>query len=147
MMNGSSRKVVMLIVVGVDESPVSGTVLRKAIQEARWRSAELHVVHVLQVPYAFTEIPFDPTVVAESTRLAVWEPLEEEISNADIAVERVDLEGYPPDVLVRYASEQEASLLIVGTRGRGEFASLILGSTSHRAIHLAECDVLVVKGA
>jgi nucleotide-binding universal stress UspA family protein len=38
-----------------------------------------------------------------------------------------------------------ASVLVMGTRGRGEFASLILGSTSHRAIQLATCDVLIVK--
>ena len=44
-----------------------------------------------------------------------------------------------------YAKDARASLLVVGTRGRGELGALILGSTSHRAIHLASCDVLVVK--
>jgi nucleotide-binding universal stress UspA family protein len=67
------------------------------------------------------------------------------MSEAGVAIERVDLEGYPPDTLVAYADEVGASLLVVGTRGRGELASLILGSTSHRAIHLSRCDVLVVK--
>lgn len=60
-------------------------------------------------------------------------------------VERGDPEGHPPDLLVDYASKVAASLLVVGTSSRGEFASLILGSTSHRTIPLAKCDVLVVK--
>jgi nucleotide-binding universal stress UspA family protein len=49
------------------------------------------------------------------------------------------------EALVQYADGVAASLLVVGTRGRGDFASLILGSTSHRAIQLSKCDVLVVK--
>jgi nucleotide-binding universal stress UspA family protein len=67
------------------------------------------------------------------------------MDQAGVPVERVDLDGYPPDTLVAYADDAAASLLVVGTRGRGELASLILGSTSHRALHLAKCDVLVVK--
>lgn len=135
----------MIVVSGVDDSPVSKTVLNQAIQEAQWREAELHVVHVVHLPLIYAEVPIDMTEVAEAQRRAVWESLDPIINGAAIDIKRVDLEGYPPDVLVDYASGQEASLLVVGTRGRGELASLILGSTSHRAIQLAECDVLVVK--
>ncbi|HSM45966.1 MAG TPA: universal stress protein, partial [Acidimicrobiia bacterium] len=78
-------------------------------------------------------------------RAAVWSALQQTIERAEVEVSRVDLEGYPPDTLVDYASDVDASLLVVGTRGRGELASLILGSTSHRAIQLSACDVLVVK--
>jgi nucleotide-binding universal stress UspA family protein len=67
------------------------------------------------------------------------------MAEAGFSVSRVDLDGYPPDALVGYAEEVAASLLVVGTRGRGEIAALFLGSTSHRAIHLAKCDVLVVR--
>jgi len=77
----------------------------------------------------------------------VWAAAAGELDVDDLEVERVDLEGYPPDVLVDYASQVDAELLVLGTRGRGEIASLILGSTSHRAIHLATCDVLVVKAS
>jgi nucleotide-binding universal stress UspA family protein len=100
---------------------------------------------VVHLPVVYAEIPIDVTEVAEAQRQAVWEQLDPIIDSAAIKVKRVDLDGYPPDLLVDYASERGASLLVVGTRGRGELASLILGSTSHRAIHLAECDVLVVK--
>jgi nucleotide-binding universal stress UspA family protein len=47
--------------------------------------------------------------------------------------------------LVDYTKNVTAKRLIIGTRGRGEVAALVLGSTSHRALHLARCDVLVVK--
>lgn len=135
----------MVIVVGVDESPVSQTVLAKGIQEGKWRGADVHAVHVLHPPMVYGEFPLDLSELAEAQREAVWRSLESTIAGAEIPVQRVDLGGYPPDVLVQYASEQEAVLLVVGSRGRGSFASLILGSTSQRAIHLAECDVLVVK--
>ena len=135
----------MIVVAGVDDSPVSKAVVSKAIQEAGWREAELHVVHVVHLPAVYAEIPIDMSEVAEAQRQAVWASLDPIIIDAGVTVHRVDLDGYPPDQLVRYASAQAASLLVVGTRGRGEVASLVLGSTSHRAIHLAECDVLVVK--
>ncbi|HEY4606572.1 MAG TPA: universal stress protein [Acidimicrobiia bacterium] len=135
----------MAIVVGVDSSPHAVSVLERAILEAERRTEELHVVHVFHPPVVYLEIPIDLVTVAEAERGAVWAPLNQSISDAGSTVKKIDLEGYPPDTLVDYAKDVDASLLVVGSRGRGELASLILGSTSHRAIHLAPCDVLVVK--
>ncbi len=135
-----------IVVAGVDDSPVSKEVLKKAIEQASWRQAELHVVHVVRIPMTYTEFPVDITEIIEAERRTVWERLESTLAGAGLTVRRVDLDGYPPDALVEYASQEGADLLVVGTRGRGEIASLILGSTSHRAIQLAQCDVLVVKG-
>jgi nucleotide-binding universal stress UspA family protein len=134
-----------IVVAGVDDSPVSIEVLEKAIEQASWREAELHVVHVVRFPMTYTQLPIDITEVIDAERRTVWERLEPTMEGARVTIRRVDLDGYPPDGLVDYASSEEAVLLVVGTRGRGEIASLILGSTSHRAIQLAECDVLVVK--
>lgn len=136
----------MTIVVGVDESPRAPEVLERAIEEARWRGAELHVVHVLHLPVIYVEMAVDMSEVAEAQRRATWEGLESVLANgSDLAIERVDLDGYPPDRLIDYAKARSAELVVVGTRGRGELASLVLGSTSHRVIHLSECDVLIVK--
>lgn len=134
-----------VVVAGVDGSPVSKLVVDRACQEAKWRDAELHLVHVTYMPYVGTEVAINWDEVADAERRSVWQHLESVFANADLAIQEVDLNGYPPDMLAAYAVDHAASLLVLGTRGRGEFASLILGSTSHRAIHLASCDVLVVK--
>lgn len=135
----------MIVVAGVDDTPVSQLVVDKAIEQARWREADLHVVHVATSALLYAEVSVDWGAILEAQRSAVWARLDPALSATDVTVNRIDLEGYPPDALVTYAGDVGASLLVVGTRGRGEFASLVLGSTSHRAIHLAECDVLVVK--
>jgi nucleotide-binding universal stress UspA family protein len=135
----------MIVVVGVDESSLAKEVLGKAIEEAGWRGAELHVVNVFQLPFTYVEIPVDFVAVAEGHHSAVWGPLEGQLSESKVEIRRVELEGYPAEVLVSYANDIGASLLVVGTRGLGELGAMILGSTSHRAVHLAECDVLIVK--
>jgi nucleotide-binding universal stress UspA family protein len=135
----------MVVVAGVDSSAHAVKVLSRAIDEARRREAELHVVHVFNPPMIYMEVPIDMGDIAEGERRAVWTQLEPALSRAGVPVTRVDLDGYPPDVLVAYATDVDAVVLVLGTRGRGDFASLILGSTSHRAIQLATCDVLVVK--
>ena len=135
----------MVVVAGVDSSAHAVKVLGRALDEAKRRGAELHVVHVFNPPMLYMEVPIDMGEMAEGERKAVWSQLEPSLSGAWVPVTRVDLEGYPPDVLVAYATDVDTSVLVLGTRGRGDLASLILGSTSHRAIQLATCDVLVVK--
>jgi nucleotide-binding universal stress UspA family protein len=135
----------MTVVAGIDDSPVSKLVVARGVEQAKWRDTGLHVVHVTYLPVVYSEAAINWDEVATAQRQSVWDSLSGVIDGANLRIERVDLEGYPPDSLVRYASDVGASLLVVGTRGRGDLASLILGSTSHRAIHLSECDVLVVK--
>jgi nucleotide-binding universal stress UspA family protein len=136
----------MPIVVGVDETPVSERVLRKAIDEAKLRNEPLHVVHVYHPPLMyFATTLSEPVDFEEHHRDKVWERLLPLLEMSHIEWERVDLDGYPGDVLNDYASNVKASLIVIGTRGRGDLSSLLLGSTSHRVAHLAACDVLIVK--
>ena len=82
---------------------------------------------------------------AEAQRANVWKEIEPLLEGCQRPVQRVDLEGYPPDVLVDYANEQAIDLMVVGSRGRGDLASLVLGSTSHRVVNHASCDVLIAR--
>jgi nucleotide-binding universal stress UspA family protein len=135
----------MVIVAGIDGSDHSLLVIERALEEARLRGAALHVVHVFHAPYMYADIPLDLTEMARLERAGIWAQVNAQLDESGVDVTRVDLDGYPPDALVAYCQDVDASLLVVGTRGRGDFASIILGSTSHRAIQVSKCDVLVVK--
>lgn len=136
----------MPIVVGVDESPVSERVLSRAIDEAKLRGDALHAVHVFHPPalYLATTLT-DPQRLETEHRARVWERLGPLLDAARLETERVDLRGYPPELLCDYIDNVDASLVVVGTRGRGDLTSLLLGSTSHRVAQSARCDVLIVK--
>ena len=140
----------MIIVVGVDESEPSKEGLRKAIEMAEGLGAELHVLHAVHIPgtllAVLNQVPADIAQLEQAQRDSVWEMADPLLEGTSAAIKRVDLAGYPADALVDYAEAVGAELIIIGSRGRGELAALFLGSTSHRILHLAHCDVLVVKG-
>lgn len=140
----------MIIVVGVDDSARGAIAARKASRLAQWLDADLHAVHVTHIPTAMLAvlagIPAGASEFTDAQREAVWEQVGPVLDAGGSPVTRVEIDGYPADALVEYADEVEAGLIVVGSRGRGDFASLVLGSTSHRVVNQATCDVLVAKG-
>src|SRR4051794_30114417 len=138
------------IVVGVDGSPYALAALRWAIGEARLRDAELHVVHAYETPFFMvgmgepTPVTMSVDAVEESAR-AVLDEIVDSVSDDigdDITVHRLLATGAPAAAL-REAAEH-ANLLVVGTRGRGGFTGLLLGSVSSQCTHHAPCPVVVV---
>lgn len=139
----------MIVVAGVDASDLSLSVATRAAEEAGRRGVVLHAIHVFHPPSLVADglatFPVDLGKAEAGEREAVWNRIRPILQESGVEFQTVDLEGYPPDVLVHYAQEHGGDLLVIGTRGRGELASLIMGSTSHRALHLSTCDVLVIK--
>ncbi|MFZ0493739.1 MAG: universal stress protein [Acidimicrobiia bacterium] len=140
----------MSIVVGTDGSEHSLLAVRRAVELAESRGTDLHVVHVSHIPSsllgALSQVPADLSTLVQSQRELVWSVVDPLAADASVEVHKVDLDGYPADTLVEYAKKVGTEVIVVGSRGRGELAALVLGSTSHRVVHLSSCDVLVVKG-
>ncbi|MBT3155101.1 universal stress protein [Streptomyces sp. CHD11] len=131
------------VVAAVDGSQDSLRALEWALDAARRREALLRIVHVRQYPHwtksdvlavGTPEQDGDPVLGPARSRLATESVLP--------AVEYVVLEG-APGVLLPEVGET-AGLLVLGSRGRGGFASLLLGSNSLAAARDAECPVVVV---
>ncbi len=138
-----------IVVVGLDGSDQSLMALERAVEEARLRNARLHVAYCSDVTGAILHLPGDVTIntrdLAEAHRDEIWARAAPLLESSGVEVTLVELEGYPADELVDYCDEHDASLLVLGTRGRGRLASTFLGSTSLRALEHAHCDVLVAK--
>lgn len=134
------------IVVGVDGSPHARRAWEAAVEEARLRDAELEAVHVYSdlVPYAGLDFGVVPppttTEMVASSRQLLEEAVGEFPDDLDVALTPV--EGHAARALLDAA--RGAQLLVVGSRGRGGFRGLLLGSTSHAVLAHAPCPVLVV---
>lgn len=141
----------MTIVVGVDGSPGSKAALRWALAEARLRGTALEAVHAWMPPYVAAGLGLAPVIDEEYLR-AHREKAEEMLDTvlAEVAdeakgvdVRRVVAEGPAAQVLVERAAG--ADLLVVGSRGLGGFAGLLLGSVGQQCAHHAPCPVVIVR--
>lgn len=136
------------VVVGVDGSEGSRRALRWAASEASVRGDALELVHVWEQPQAYAPqglgaYPIDPEPIEGAARAL----LEELVAEARGLVPGVEVrgelvEGPPAQALLDAA--RNADLLVVGSRGLGGFASLLLGSVSHQVSHHAPCPVVLV---
>ena len=138
-----------MIVVGVDGSKCSHSALRFALEEARIRKAKLRVVVVWHVPLAAYGAGWAPPPprLTEDSEAAAKEVLDEALRLAKegdgVEIEPLVREGQPADVLVEASAEAE--MLVVGSRGRGGFRELLLGSVSQQCAHHARCPVTIVR--
>ena len=137
------------IVVGVDGSEHSLDALRWAAAEARLRGVGVHVVGTFTTPVMSTgyevAVP-DPTDLqsASETMLAAAVDSVRQTGGLDgVDVVTEVLEGHAGERLI--ALSRDADLIVVGSRGRGGFMGLLLGSVTTYVVNHAHCPVVVVR--
>jgi nucleotide-binding universal stress UspA family protein len=142
-----------MIVVGVDQSAGANAALRFALGEARLRQATLRVVHAWQFGYIGATglegwLPAaggDIEDFRHGAEAALDQTLTEGGAHTDgVTIERRVEQGQAATVLIE--ESQGADLLVVGSRGHGGFAQLLLGSVSQQCAQHASCPVVVVRG-
>jgi nucleotide-binding universal stress UspA family protein len=139
------------IVVGIDGSDGSLTALAWAIQEAATIGADVEAVLAYDFELAWIDVGSDYQGIwmqghADKARARLHEILGVAVPpDSPVVVRPLVVEGRPATVLVEVA--KNADLLVVGTRGRGGFAGLLLGSVSQRCAEQSSCPVVVVPPA
>jgi nucleotide-binding universal stress UspA family protein len=136
------------IVVGVDGSEQSIDALHWAARQAKLTGASLRVVSTWHYPVSLGWAPawppdWNPAAEAKS---ALTKVIKEQLgADAGIAVTEEIVEGHPAEVLVALTEKEEPELLVVGSRGHGAFAGMVLGSVSEYCAEHAQCPVVVVR--
>lgn len=141
------------VVVGVDGSPAADAALDEATDLASRAGAPLTVVAAYQVavtgwvgvtPWLDVYPEEELADAAEGTAKAVLAQARERVrrNHPDLDVEFVAVRDRPADALAERS--RTAGVVVVGSRGRGGFRSLVLGSVSRGLVHVAESPVLVV---
>lgn len=135
-----------VIVVGVDGSDASLDALTWAAAQARLTACRLRAVTTWDLPVSYgwsAGYPegYDPEQGAtDLLHHAVEETLG---AHEGLSVETVVREGHPAPVLIEEAAD--ARLLVVGSRGHGAFAGMLLGSVSEHCASHSPCPVVIVR--
>jgi nucleotide-binding universal stress UspA family protein len=136
------------VVVGIDGSGSALQALAWALDEGRVRQAKVEVVNAWHPPY-LGAYPFDPGVIdIGAFEQAARDLIEDALSKQDVT----GLPVSPEAVIVEdgataaiLSAADGADLVVVGSRGLGGFAEMLLGSVSHQVAHHAHCPVVVIR--
>ena len=135
----------MQIVVGVDGSEAAHKALQWAAAEAKSHKAGLTVLHAWSYMPPMTSALPNPPIPMETLEEAARAVLDEAVSSIDtndVTVESKLVIGGAAQSLI--AEAKGADMLVVGSRGHGGFAGLLLGSVSQQLTHHAPCPVVIV---
>lgn len=142
------------VVVGVDGSAGGGRAVDFAFAEAELRKAPLVALHAWTTWNAPLPAPQDAStpftnppgaLAGEEERLLSEALAGRQERHPGVVVEHRVVHGGTREALIE--ASRSAQLVVVGARGRGGFAGLLLGSVSQALLHHAHCPVAVVRGA
>ena len=138
------------VVVGIDGSEVSESAIDFAFSAAAVRRAGLVAVHAWAQPDPFVDEAYAVLSEAATRQTEAHLAVSESLAGwrdkyPDVQVTEVIADGHPVDALLSETTTVDAALLVVGSRGRGGFAGLLLGSVSRGVLHHATCPVAVVR--
>ena len=139
----------MKIVVAVDGSEHSLRAVAWCAKYAERLDAEVIAVHAIELPVypqgvGFFAMPVYSPADREKLRDVLLEQWCEPLDRVKVPFKSVLTEGYPSNVVCSVADAENADLIVVGRRGRGGFAELLLGSTSHQLAHHVGRPLVIV---
>lgn len=135
------------ILIAYDGSVHSQRALDCAQNLAQKYAAQVIIVHAYQPIWLEWGTPF--VEEAQKQAIAAGEKVIQEAqsklakSNLEIITEVI--EGPPAEAILRVADARACDLIVMGSRGMGEWKAALIGSVSHRVLHMSTAPVLVVK--
>ena len=135
------------ILLATDGSPDAQQALTYACDLALRDSAGVIVVHAFEPVPTYLGDPVEGRVLARhvSAGEEVAEEAAAKLREAGVQVIVEVLEGPPADAILNVAEVRDCDLIVMGSRGHGALASLLLGSVSHRVLAHARVPVMIVR--
>ncbi|GAB11263.1 putative Usp family protein [Gordonia araii NBRC 100433] len=139
------------VVVGVGDTPISDPAVKEAYRQAdslrvpllavhTWAQLDADALHGFGIEPDAIERMSSEATEAVAERLAGYSQ-----DYPDVEVRRVVVPDDPGKAIIDAATDANASLIVVGSRGRGGFKGLLLGSTSQKVLQHAGCPVMIVR--
>jgi nucleotide-binding universal stress UspA family protein len=135
------------ILVAVDQSPASDRAVLAARDLALLSRGEVWVLHLREREVGGRAGSLPP-LETESEANAEVAASVEVLTQAGVKAHglvKITMYGNAAREIVAYTAELGCDVIVMGSRGRGDLAGLVLGSTAHKVIHLADRPVLITR--
>lgn len=132
------------VLAAVDFDETSELALAYARAFAKSFGGQLHVLHVMENMF-LRPMANDPKDIEAGISQRLADRLTEEERQTLQAVSVLRTSDTPAEEIVKYASEQQIDLLVIGTHGRSGIAHLLMGSVAEKVARMAPCPVLIVR--
>jgi nucleotide-binding universal stress UspA family protein len=134
------------LLVAVDHSDVSARVLAAAKDLASLSKGKVWVLHLREreVIAQMGDVPSESDQESQQAVIDGIDMLKQAGIDAEGEVRNTTF-GHAAREILADAKERDADVIIMGSRGRGDLAGAVLGSTAHKVIHLTDRPVLVVR--
>lgn len=137
------------IVVAIDESDNSQSVITEAVEVAEKVDADVIVLTVIDMPkmvasegeFSRAQIEDEERRVAEHQKQLI----DKYFSGTTLLVESKILHGDPAEKICEFAEKSNARLVVIGSRGLGRIRSRLLGSVSEKVLKNCRCSVLLIR--
>lgn len=140
------------ILVGTDFSLCAARAFEIAVSLAASQGARVHLLHVLVEPIQAFDVagalPYLDVKTQKEWEEATRKRLAKAVASAEkrgVSATSEIVWGRPSDSLVQAAVKMKASLIVLGTHGRGALEKLLIGSTAERVLRLSPVPVLTVR--
>jgi nucleotide-binding universal stress UspA family protein len=138
-----------LIVTAIDGSPSAMEAVGHAAMLARVTGARLKIIYVVDTHVVFQlgnyqQLAIETLEQDGAQAIAEAVKIARDAGVSDVAGEVMS--GSPRAVIVGWAKENDANLIVVGSHGYSRFTYLLIGSVADYVVHYAHCPVMVVRG-
>ncbi len=136
------------ILVAIDGSRHSSTALEMAVDLAQRYAASLMLVHAFPHVSDLLGTPQYERLLDARTMIgtSLLEAAQAQVGER-VPVDVQLIEGPPAQAILRVAQEESADMVVIGSRGHGQLAGLLLGSVSTTVSQHSHCPVLIVHGS
>ena len=140
------------ILVAVDGSEVTEEIIDYAIEIAKLSDAELYILHMISIsavsapgpaPVAAPWIPLQNILREEGEK--ILSDVEKVIEKTGVPFNTEIQEGNPAEGILKYASEIDVDLIIIGTIGKSKLEKILIGSVTQKVLQLSTIPVLSIK--
>jgi nucleotide-binding universal stress UspA family protein len=138
------------ILVPTDGSDASSAAVTQAVAIAARFDGTVHFLHVVDLGTEMAAsgvgtVADDLTETLDSIASDALDAAVSEAEDADVAYERVVLEGFPHETIAEYSAQHGIDLVVIGVTGRSGLKERLLGSTTDRVLRSVDASVLVAR--